>query len=858
MNRNQVRTFGMPISSFGITVAFAFLTILGIAAIPFLSIQLQPTDNPNNIHISFNWSSVSAEILEEEVTCKIEGVLSTVRGIKNIRSISSKGYGYVQVDLESGTEVDQTRYEIVTLIRQLYLNLPKGVSFPMVYVNRYSETGSKAILSYSISGKANVFVIQKYVEKIIKPQLALLEGVYEVNLYGANSHMWELNFDPNELINHGVTGRDIETAIITNFQEHDLGKVHISTSKPGSTEYIYVRLNTKGKDFFNWNKIPLKKIGTKMIYLTDLVTVKYSQQNPKSLYRTNGLNTINLELISLKKENNIFLADKVKKLMSDIESNLPKDYSILQVYDATYELKRQISKIIWRSLAALIILLLFVFIVSKSIRYLLVILISMVGNLLLAFIFYYVFKLDIHIYSLAGITISMGMIAGNSIVVIDHVLHKKNMQFYPAIVSIILSSIGVISIIFFLNDGQQVKLIDLAWVMIINLGVFLLISFFVIPTLIYNLGLSKTFVGMHRKKIIAWNKAYSRIISFGIRNRRRMIILAILSFGLPVFKLPAKIENEAAISKVYNSSIGSDFYNESMRPWVNIIFGGTLRLFFSSLEKHDYSNVSTDRTNLSIKISLPKGAMLEQINTVAADFEAYLSQFDEIERFQTRIYSGMQATIEILFKEEHEDGSFPHFLKSQVEIKALYTGMAEFGISGVGKGFNNEMTGIQRNYGLTLSGYNYQSLHKLAEQVKALLLKNPRVEKVNITSERDWNGQLSTDEYVFRVSDPQKVLLNGLSMRNIGDALNSFLGEKKTINYLPYQGVYVPVLLSPSKRPTSVWQVMNGPLGFDSGSYVRLREFATLEKEETKEDILRENQQYRLVVNYNFIGDHAM
>lgn len=861
-NPSKKAPIKLPLPAFSIIILFVILMIVGLAVIPLLSVQLEPSRTFNSVTVNFNWPKASSTMVEHEVTAKLEGVLSTVKGVKNIRSVSSDGYGYIQADLDDHVNMNQCRYEIATLVRQVFPGLPAGVSYPMVSANRPSDKGNKSILSYTINGRANASAIRQFAEKNIKPKLALLNGVYEVNIYGASPYAWELRYNPVDLTRYGVSVQNISAGITDYFKAYELGKTYvINESKPGQPDYSYLTLKTNRADSVEWDKIPVKTSGSRTIYLTDLAKVRYAEQEPHFFYRINGLNTLTLEIVAGKNTNFIVLANEIKEQVKNIQQKLPDSYSIILAYDATDYLKSELDKITWRSLATLIILLTFVLAISRSVRYLLLILISLVSNLLLAFILYYFFKLEIHLYSLAGITVSIGMIIDNSIVVIDHIRHKNNMRVFLAVAGATLTTIGAVCIIFFLDAQQQVKLLDFAWVIIINLGISLFIALFFIPALMEKLPLKElkfSALVQRKRKVVLWNRFYSRQISFGIRFRLGFVLAAILLFGIPVFMLPVKIEKENTWAKVYNTTLGSEFYNGSIRPWADKVLGGTLRLFLSGSEQFSYSEASIERTRLSIGIRMPKGASLEQMNHIVREWENYLSRFKEIEQFQSRVNSGQYAGIDILFKKEFEKDSFPYALKSQLETKAVYTGLADFSISGVGQGFNNEIHTETTNYGLTLLGYNYENLQRFAGQVKTLLLENLRVQKVSIGSERDWQGEKINYEFVFRVNSPEKLLVNRLSPGMISNALTDFSAEQQNIGQVLYQGDYVPVILSPISKSASIWQIMNESVRSDSGAYVRLKEFAAMEKENTGNQILRENQQYQLVVNYNFIGDYYL
>jgi multidrug efflux pump subunit AcrB len=147
--------------------------------------------------------------------------------------------------------------------------------------------------------------------------------------------------------------------------------------------------------------------------------------------------------------------------------------------------------------------------VSRQLKYLLLISIALLSNLLLAFILYKAFKIDIHLYSMAGITISVGIMIDNSILVIDHLHHKKDMRIFLAVLGATLSTLGAVCIVFFLDEMQQVHLLDFAWVLIINLSISIVISLFLIPALMQKIRLKKSGLkrqASRKRKVVKWNR----------------------------------------------------------------------------------------------------------------------------------------------------------------------------------------------------------------------------------------------------------------------------------------------------------------------------------------------------------------
>lgn len=124
------------------------------------------------------------------------------------------------------------------------------------------------------------------------------------------------------------------------------------------------------------------------------------------------------------------------------------------------------------------ILLLFVLLITFSPKYLFLIVTSLTVNMAIAVIFYYVFGLEMQLYSLAGITVSLNLVIDNTIVMSDHYLRCKNRKAFMSVLAATLTTMGALVIIFFLDERIRLNLQDFAAVVMINLGVSLLVALF--------------------------------------------------------------------------------------------------------------------------------------------------------------------------------------------------------------------------------------------------------------------------------------------------------------------------------------------------------------------------------------------
>jgi len=846
-------------------VVFAALILIGFSVLPLLDLKLEPSRSLPKLRVEFSWPNASSRVLEEQVTSPLEGMFSTITGIKNISSESQKEKGSITIEFKKHVNLDAVRFEVATMIRRTYPELPEQVTYPYISLN----TGGRyvrPILTYNLNAAASPFFIQKYARDHMLPQVSKIKGLNDVNVYGATPFEWELRFDVEQIYSLGITANDIAIAINSYFQKNIIGMG--SFRIPGSDQVKTMRIILQNDipPELSWDHIPIKKSAGRIIYLDDVIEVKYREQPPSSYFRVNGMNTINMVFYPEEGANNIKVAQMVKEQIELIKKTLPAGYSIILSYDQTKFVSAEIHKVVIRTLFSMLILLVFVLLISRQFRYLVLILVSLVANLVIAAIFYYLLKIEIHLYSLAGITVSFGIIIDNSIVMIDHLRHQGNKKVFLAILAATLTTVGALSILFFLPDSQKVNLIDFAEVIIVNLCVSLLIALFFIPALMDKLPIIKRknksyFRG--KRRVVNFTRYYSRFLLSLYRIRWAFILILILGFGLPVYMLPDKIgkeegfgsekeiEKETAWAVLYNKTIGSSFYQQSLRPISDKVLGGTLRLFTEHVFESSFYS-SPQRTILYVTGAMPEGSTVQQLNEAIRKMENFISKYDEVQMYETSINNYRSGRITIYFKPEEEDGSFPYFLKGALTSKVINVGGLDWGVYGVGRGFSNALYSGYKNSQIILEGYNYDQLYTYANQLKKDLLKLNRVQEVDIIGGTNYYSTKILHEY-FLDFNREQFGLNEVTLYQFYNYLKDRV-YKRSLNRVYNHGEAQPVvLLSDQSEEFNVWDLKNKPVIIENKLF-KLGMLASVVKKKTGNEIFKTNQQYQLSVAYDFIG----
>jgi multidrug efflux pump subunit AcrB len=224
------------LSTFTVNILFVVLVIIGAAVIPLLSLQLNPTRYLPSLTISWSWPETPVRVVEQEVTTILEGVLSTVTGVKKISSSTNNERGTITVEFDKNINLREKRFEVASLLRESRKRLPERVSFPVISMNMPSNQSGSAILSFQVNGNASTSYIYLIAEEQIKPRISVVEGVY-----GATPQEWEIIYDQDKLTAIGVSSSLISSTIDKYLLELEIGGA-TETLEGGLTKRTYLTL----------------------------------------------------------------------------------------------------------------------------------------------------------------------------------------------------------------------------------------------------------------------------------------------------------------------------------------------------------------------------------------------------------------------------------------------------------------------------------------------------------------------------------------------------------------------------------------------------------------------------------------
>ena len=800
---------------FSIIVVFIALSIAGCALLPLLPVKLAPSQTLPSITVSFSMKGASSRTVEQEVTSRIESILARINGVKGIDSKSRDGGGRVTVSLDRHADMDNVRFEVSTLVRQVWGQLPEGVSYPFISLRQADSDASRPFITLTLNAPANPSEIMTYGEDNLKPLLSRIKGVGSVELSGAQPMEWKLHYDIDRLSALGITPADIRNAINEHYKSEFLGIAPIVGDN--GMEWLRISISSvSNRESFNPADISLTAKDGNIISLDKITETTHEEAEPTGYFRINGLNSIYVNITADEYANQLNVAKEIRESLSEFIRNMPQGYMIDTAYDATDEIHKELDKIYFRTGLTIIILLLFVALVSLSFRYVLLIIIGLTVNLAIAIGFYYLAGIEIQLYSLAGITISLNLIIDNLIVMTDHYTRQRNLRVFTAIMAATLTTVGALSVVFFLDDATRLSLQDFVVVVIINLIVSLAVALLLVPALVKQIGIrrrvkNRRHTQFRNRTSLLLSRLYQTIVSFLLRYRVWFMMI------------------------------------------ISLAFGGSLWLFAVKVYNGSYWNRNPGEPILSINATLPNGATLEQMNTLIGRMEGYLAEFPEIRQFQTYVSGPRRASISVFFDENHQHDGFPYRLKGEVVSKALTLGGGSWSVYGLeDMGFNNDVRENAGGYHVKMTGYNYDELYRWAETMRDTLLSHRRIKEVTISSEFSyWKDDYS--EFYLAI-DRDLLAKASLTPTQLFSAIEPTFSRGVTAGAISTErGTEQIRLYSRQGEEYDIFALMNQP--FRSGLRTfKLSDIGHIEKRQAPHEIVKKNQEYVLCLQYEYIG----
>jgi len=407
-----------------VMVMFMIVMLLGFFSLPKLKVDLTPKVNIPVVTVTTVYPGAGPDQVQTLVTKPIEDAISTTNNLKNIRSASIEGVSIVIAEFNMGISVDIATTDVREKISAILGDLPEDVKQPEI---QKVDINAMPVLYLSVSGD-NLRNIYDIADNYIKPKLQSVSGVGKIELVGGEKREIRVEAYPEKLRYYGMDLSGLA-------QRLKLENVNIPSGHYLQSEReISGRVNTEFKNpaeipFLNIPVFDMSMGTVRTVKLDSIARVLDTSAEIRDKTKTNGKESVGLIIQKQPDANTIEVVDNVKKVIPDVEKNLPAGSKIAIVVDNSDFIRASVNDV-WHKLFIAVILtgiILFAFLYSlgSTLIVCLAIPVSLVGTLFFA----YISRFTLNILSLSSLTLSVGIVVDSSIVIIENIYrHRRELK----------------------------------------------------------------------------------------------------------------------------------------------------------------------------------------------------------------------------------------------------------------------------------------------------------------------------------------------------------------------------------------------------------------------------------------------
>ena len=526
-------------------VLFALITLLGIVTFTMLNINLTPKISANVITISTIYPGASASEVENSVTKKIEDAISSLENIQTIKSTSQEGFEVTQVELKSNADVDISLQDAQRKINAILSELPSDVKTPTI--NKFS-TDEMPIMQFAVSSNIEAKKFYKLVEDRIQPRLAKLQGVGQISLIGGVEREIHVNIDQSKLKSFNISILQVLQAIQNANMDFPTGRVEQT-----DTRYT-VRLSAKFSSLEQLKNtiVSLNADGSK-VFVNDIAEVVDGSTEQTQISRLNGKETIGIQVQKQSDANAVAVCKSIKEELKSIESEYFKENIKFDIAsDTSVYTMESVNAVVEDLVMAILIVSFVCLIFLHSMRTALIVMVAVPLSMLPSFIFLYTFGYSLNVMSLMALSLAVGILVDDSIVVVENIFRHLEMgktrlqaaldgskQIFFTATSITLVIISVFFPLSLTGGIIGGLLKEFSLPLIVSTVSSLLVSFSLTPLLLSKFGqienlnslkLSAKFANKFETLFEEIKNIYESILRWSLNNRKKLYIAVITIF----------------------------------------------------------------------------------------------------------------------------------------------------------------------------------------------------------------------------------------------------------------------------------------------------------------------------------------
>jgi hydrophobic/amphiphilic exporter-1 (mainly G- bacteria), HAE1 family len=388
------------------------LVVFGLVSIPRLGVDLMPRVEFPMVTVTTVLQGASPETVERELTQPLEQAVNTIEGIRTLRSTSSDSLSQLVIEFELSYDVRQKAQDVRDKVAAARGDLPAEADPPVI--DRVDPDASP-ILSIMLAGPQSIRTLSELADKKIKPRLERVQGVGSVSLVGDRAREIRIWVDPVRLSGYALAVDDVLAALKREHVEMPGGRIE--------TEHQEYTVKTKGKltSVEAFANVIVADLDGRVVHLRDVASVEDGMAEERTIARLNGERGVSLQIRRQSGENTVSVAKGVRRELARVRETLPAGVQMIEAQDTSRFIQSSVDDvgidILWGGFLAVAVVLAFL----RSGRSTLIAAIAIPSSLLASFGFFYFFGFTLNVMTLMALSLSIGMLIDDAIVVIENI-----------------------------------------------------------------------------------------------------------------------------------------------------------------------------------------------------------------------------------------------------------------------------------------------------------------------------------------------------------------------------------------------------------------------------------------------------
>lgn len=806
-------------------VIFIAVIVMGIFSLRNMPIDLYPEIDPPFISVFTIYPGASASDIETNVTRPLEDNLSTITNLKEMTSQSREEISAITLEFEYETNLDEASNEIRDNIGRILRFLPEGIEQPVVF--KFSSSMIPVMILSATADESYPALTKILDQKVINP-LNRIEGVGAVGIFGGPEREVQVNVDPRLMDAHNITVEQLGGILAAENINLPSGNIEM-----GQVDYP-LRFTGEFVESSRIENIVIGNFNGNPVYVKDIAQVKDTLKEMTIEERING--DLGLRLIVQKQSgaNTVLIANEVNEMLEEIKPTLPPDITIGEVFDTSDFIKSSINNLIQiLYYAAFFVTLVVLFFIGRW-RATLIIILTIPVSLVTAFIYLYFTGNTLNLISLSSLTIAMGMVVDDAIVVLENITRQLEKGSTPreaaiygtnevglAVVASTLTVVAVFLPMTLITGLMGMFFRQLGWIVTITVSISTIAALSLTPMFssrfLEKTRRTRTSTG---QKVTRWiektlNKLddfYVGILGWSLGRKWTVVIVAVLVFLSSGLLFPY---------------IGTGFFPEA------------------------------DNSQIEISIELPTGLRLDETTQVANRIEnKLLENFPEIDMssnssgFSTTagIFGDPRAgshTINFSFRLINpDDRERDVFLIADLMREELleFPEIVNFSVETQGGGF-----GAGAPIEIEVYGNDFDLTNAFATQLEKKVSEIPGTRDVDIS-----RGPEKPELRI--IPDQEKMAMFGLNTSTVSRAIRNRVEGMIATQFREDGEEYNVVIRHKEEFRESIADIENISVQTPLGTMVRVKEFASVEEYFSPPNIERKNRTRYLIISSQLFG----